>query len=59
MEDMSFLLYFVGFIVFVAGLGWLATLAGISQTYVAAGALVLLGIGLFTAISRARERDPA
>ena len=54
---MSFLLYFVGFIVFIAGLGWLATLAGLSQGVVASGALVLLGI--FTAISRARERDVA
>jgi len=54
---MSFLLYFVGIIVFVAGLGWLATLVGISQTYVAAGAVVLLCIGLFTAISRARATD--
>jgi hypothetical protein len=54
---MSFLLYIVGFIVFIAGLGWVATLAGISQTYVLAGALVLLGIGVFTAIARARERD--
>ena len=56
---MSFLLYIVGFIVFIAGLGWLATLVGISQTYVLIGALVLLGIGIFTAIARARERDIA
>ena len=55
---MSSLLYLVGFIVFIAGLGWLATLAGMSQTFVMAGALVLLGIGVFTAIARARERDP-
>ena len=56
---MSFLLYFVGFIVFIAGLGWLATLLGLSQGVVASGALVLLAIGIFTAISRARERDVA
>jgi len=57
--NMSFLLYFVGFIVFIAGLGWLATLAGLSQGVVASAALVLLAIGVFTAISRARERDVA
>lgn len=56
---MSFLLYFVGFIVFVAGLGWLATLAGIPQLWVVGGAVVLLVIGVFTAVSRARETDPA
>ena len=56
---MSFLLYLVGFIVFIAGLGWLATLAGIAQTYIMAGALVLLGIGIFTAVARVRQRDVA
>ena len=56
---MSFLLYFVGFIVFIAGMGWLATSIGLSQGVVAAGALVLLAIGIFTAITRARERDVA
>lgn len=54
---MSFLLHFVGVIVFVAGLGWIATLIGISQTYVAIAALVLLGLGLFTAVARTRPVD--
>ena len=54
---MSFLLYFVGFIVFIAGMGWIATLMGIPQAYILAGALVLLGIGVFTAIARSRAVD--
>lgn len=54
---MSFLLYAVGFIVFVTGLAWLATIAGISQTYVTLGALFLLGLGIFTGISLARPGD--
>jgi hypothetical protein len=54
---MSFLLYIIGFIVFIAGLGWLATVAGVSQAYVMIGALVLLGIGIFTAVARVRERE--
>jgi apolipoprotein N-acyltransferase len=54
---MSFLLYLVGFIVFVAGLAWLATVAGVSQTYIMIGALVLLAIGIFTAVSRTREKE--
>ena len=53
---MSFLLYLIGFIVFIAGLAWLATVAGVSQTYVMIGAVILLGIGIFTAVSRAREK---
>jgi hypothetical protein len=54
---MSFLLYLVGFIVFIAGLAWLATAAGISQTYVMIGAVILLGIGIFTGASRTRTKD--
>lgn len=54
---MSFLLYFVGFIVFIAGMGWIATLVGIPQVYIVAAALALLGVGLFTALSRARATD--
>ena len=53
---MSFLLYMIGFIVFIAGLAWLATVAGLSQTYVMIGAVLLLGIGIFTAVTR--HKDP-
>ena len=54
---MSFLLYLVGFIVFIAGLAWLATVAGVSQTYVMIGAVILLGIGIFAGMSQARAPD--
>lgn len=55
---MSFMLYLVGFIVFIAGLAWLATVLGVSQTYIMIGAVILLGIGIFTAASRTRAKDP-
>ena len=55
---MSFLLYMIGFIVFIAGLAWLATAAGVSQVIVTIGAVLLLAVGLFTAIARMREKDP-
>lgn len=55
---MSFLLYLVGFIVFTAGLAWLATVAGVSPTYVNIGATVLLAFGIFTGIAGvARTRE--
>ena len=54
----SFLLYIIGFIVFIAGLAWLATVLGISQTYIMIGAVILLGIGIFTAATRTRAKDP-
>lgn len=53
---MSFLLYVIGFVVFVTGLAWLATMAGISQAYILAGVVILLCIGLFTAVTRAVAR---
>ena len=55
---MSFLLYMIGFIVFIAGLAWLATVAGVSQVFVTIGAVILLGVGIFTAIARMREKEP-
>ena len=52
---MSFLLYIVGFVVFIAGLAWLATVLGVSQTYIMIGAVILLAIGIFTAAVRAKD----
>jgi hypothetical protein len=54
----SFLLYIIGFIVFIAGLAWLATVLGVSQTYIMIGVVNLFGIGLFTAATRTRAKDP-
>ena len=54
---MAFLLYFVGLIVFVAGLGWLASSLGANPAYVNVGALILLGLGLITAIARVRAEN--
>jgi len=56
---MSFLLYLVGFIVFIAGLAWLATVLGASQTYIMIGAVILLGIGIFIAFAATRSGDPS
>lgn len=55
---MSFALYIIGFVIFIAGLAWAASLAGISATYIGVGAVILLGIGIFTAVGRTRAKDP-
>ena len=55
---MSFALYMIGFIVFLSGIVWAAVVAGVPQVYIGIGALVLLGIGIFTAVSRTRSKDP-
>ena len=54
---MSFLLYVVGFIAFIAGMGWIATLLGAPQAWIVGAALVLLAVGVFTAVSRVRAID--
>ncbi len=55
---MPFLLVLVGFIVFIAGLAWLATALGVSQTFVLIGALVLLAVGIFVAATQVHGRPP-
>jgi hypothetical protein len=55
---MSFALYIIGFVIFIAGLAWAAALAGLSATYIGVGVLILLGIGIFTAVGRTRSKDP-
>ncbi len=55
---MSFALYMIGFLIFMAGVVWAAVVVGVPQIYIAIGALILLGIGIFSAVSRTRAKDP-
>ena len=50
-------LYMIGFILVIAALAWGAHLVGISQTWIAVGALLLLGIGLASGVGRTRHRE--
>jgi hypothetical protein len=54
----SFALYVVGFLVVIGGLAYGAHLAGLGTQWIAVGAVVLLGIGIVTAVSRTRSKDP-
>ena len=56
---MSFTLYFVGFLVLVAGLAYAASLAGLGQQWIIAGVLVLVGLGIATGVTRTRQKDPS
>ena len=55
---MSFALYMVGFVIFLGGLVWAAVVAGVPQLYIGIGVLVLLGIGIFSAVRKTRSKDP-
>ncbi|MDB5900086.1 MAG: hypothetical protein JWP41_3688 [Ramlibacter sp.] len=56
---MSFGLYMLGFIILIGGLAWGAIVAGAPQIYVIIGAVILLGIGILSAVKRTRAKDPA
>jgi hypothetical protein len=56
---MSFVLYLIGFVIFIAGLAWGASVAGVPSLYIGIGAVILLGIGIFSAVGRTRSKDPS
>jgi hypothetical protein len=55
---MSFALYMIGFLIVIGGLAWGAVVAGVPQTYIIIGAVILLGIGILSAVKRTRPKDP-
>jgi hypothetical protein len=55
---MSFALYMLGFLIVIVGLAWGAMVAGVPQIYIMIGAVVLLGIGIVSAVKRTRPKDP-
>ena len=54
----AFALYVIGFIVLLGGLIYGAYLIHIPQTWIVVGALVLIGIGIMSAVSHTKRRDP-
>ena len=56
---MTFGLYLLGFIIVIAGLAWGAMAVGVSPLWIGIGAVVLLGIGIFSGATRTRQKDPA
>ena len=56
---MSFALYMIGFLIFMGGVVWGAVVAGVPHVYIGIGALIILGIGIFSAVGRTRSIDPS
>lgn len=56
---MTFSLYLIGYILFVAGLAWGAFRFGVSPTWIAVGVVVMLGLGIFTGATATRRKDPS
>jgi hypothetical protein len=55
----SFMLYVLGFAVLLAGLGYGAFLLHVPQTWIVVGALVIVGLGIMSAVTRTKMRDPS
>ena len=56
---MSFGLYSIGFAIVIGGLIYAAYLMHMPAHWIAAGAVVLLGIGILSAVKATRQKDPA
>ena len=54
----SFGLYVIGFIILAAGLIYAAWLVHVPQTWIIVGTLVVVGLGVMSAVSHTRRRDP-
>lgn len=53
----AFALYVVGFFVLLAGLIYGAYLLHVPQTWIMVGTLVVLGLGVMSAVSHTKQRD--
>ena len=54
----SFALYVFGFIVLLGGLIYGAHLIHVPQTWIVVGSLVVIGLGIMSAVTRTKHRDP-
>jgi len=55
----SFATYIIGFVILIVGLAAAAVLLNVPQMWIGVGVVILLGIGVLSATSRTKMRDPA
>ena len=55
---MSFVLYLAGVVLLACGLAYGAHLAGLVPQWIGVGVVVVFGLGIITAVSRTRSKDP-
>jgi hypothetical protein len=56
---MSFGLYLFGYLLVIGGLAYGAALAHVPAHYIVVGVIVLVGMGILTAVKATRQKDPA
>ena len=54
----AFSTYLIGFFIVIVGLAIGAYLLNVPTTWIAVGVIVLAGLGILMATSRARQKDP-
>jgi hypothetical protein len=54
----SFATYVIGFVIIIVGLAVAAHLVDVPTLWIAVGVIVALGIGIVTATSRTKMKDP-
>ena len=55
---MSFAIYLIGYIILVIGLGIGANMMHVPPRWIAVGCTVMIGLGILSAVSATRRRDP-
>jgi hypothetical protein len=56
---MSFGLYVIGYLIFIGGLVYGATLMHVPAHWIVVGAVVMTGLGIVTGVKATRSRDSA
>ena len=56
---MSFGLYAAGFAIVIAGLVYAAHLARLPSHWILVGVIVMVGVGLLSAVKATRQKDPS
>jgi hypothetical protein len=54
----AFMLYVAGFIILLFGLIYAAFLVHVPQVWIVVGTLIIAGIGVMSAVSHTKRRDP-
>jgi uncharacterized membrane protein YiaA len=54
----SFATYLIGFVILIVGLAVAAYLLNVPSTWIVVGVIVLVGIGVLSATTRTKMRDP-
>jgi hypothetical protein len=55
---MSFGIYAIGFVILIGGLVYAAHLVHMPTHWIVVGAIVLLGVGILSAVKVTRHKDP-